>query len=50
MLSNEDWRESDGEFDYEELFKLVVQLLRPDAATPASVRQWAEDTLNWYQV
>ncbi|KAJ7227161.1 hypothetical protein GGX14DRAFT_555744 [Mycena pura] len=49
MLSNEDWREIDGEFDYEELFKLVVQLLRPDEATPARVRQWAEDTLNWFQ-
>ncbi|KAJ7191497.1 hypothetical protein GGX14DRAFT_578944 [Mycena pura] len=49
MLSNDNWSESDGDFDYEQLFNSVVAILRPDPATPAGVRAWAKETLQWLQ-
>ncbi|KAJ7191412.1 hypothetical protein GGX14DRAFT_578994 [Mycena pura] len=48
-LSNDNWSETDGDFDYEELFKSVVAILTPDPATPAGVRAWAKETLQWLQ-
>ncbi len=44
MLSTSEWTSRDGNYDYEQLFKNILELF-----TDPEDQHWATETLKWFQ-